>query len=74
MELVTVRIKGLVATNRYGTLSIGDLLRTDAAFARHLVEDCAAAEYVTTRLPPAPGKRQARKAKRTTNPAPSLTI
>lgn len=46
MELVQVRIKRLVITQRYGTLSSNDLLRTDAAFARHLVEDCAAAEYV----------------------------
>jgi hypothetical protein len=45
-ELVQVRIKGIVTTSRYGTLSSGDTLRTDAAFAKHLVEDCSAAEYV----------------------------
>lgn len=45
-ELVQVRIKGTVVTHRYGTLSSGDVLRTDAAFAKHLVEDCSAAEYL----------------------------
>lgn len=46
-ELVSVKIKGIVATVRYGTLESGDILRTDAAFAKHLVEDCGAAEYCT---------------------------
>lgn len=46
-ELVSVKIKGIVATVRYGTLESGDILRTDAAFAKHLVEDCCAAEYCT---------------------------
>jgi hypothetical protein len=59
MELVTIKIKGLVVTSRYGALQSGDLLRTDAAFARHLVEDCAAAEYVTAPTP----KRTTRKPK-----------
>lgn len=45
-ELVQVRIKGTVVTQRYGTLSSGDVLRTDAEFAKHLVEDCSAAEYL----------------------------
>lgn len=44
--LVQVRIKGTVVTQRYGTLSSGDILRTDAEFAKHLVDDCAAAEYL----------------------------
>lgn len=60
MELVTIRIKGLCNTSRYGALSSGDLLRTDAAFARHLVEDIAAAEYVKQKPVP-PAKRPARK-------------
>lgn len=47
MELVQIKIKRLTVTQRYGALTAGDLLRTDAAFARHLVEDCAAAEYTT---------------------------
>jgi hypothetical protein len=54
MELLTIEIKGLVVTSRYGALQSGDLLRTDAAFARHLVEDCAAAEYVTAANTPTP--------------------
>lgn len=45
MELVTVKIRGTVVTARYGTLTAGDVLRTDANYARHLVEDCNAASY-----------------------------
>lgn len=52
-ELVQIRITGLISTARYGNLSTGDLLRTDAAFAQHLVEDCAAAEYVNQTAAPA---------------------
>lgn len=44
-ELVSVKIKGIVSTVRYGTLESGDIIRTDAAFAKHLVEECCAAEY-----------------------------
>lgn len=47
MEQVTVKITGQAVTARYGTLKTGDVLRTDAAFAKHLVEDCSAAEYET---------------------------
>lgn len=46
MELVEVEILGQVITAQYGTLSTGDILRTDAAFAKHLVDDCSAAKYV----------------------------
>lgn len=68
--LVKVRIKGIVVTAIYGTLSDGDYLVTSADFARHLVEDCKAAEYVATppgaqEAPPAqaeaPRPRKARK-------------
>lgn len=45
-DQVQVRIKGMVITAAYGTLSDGTILRTGAAFAKHLVEDCNAAEYV----------------------------
>jgi hypothetical protein len=45
MEQVEVEILGQVITHRYGTLGAGDVLRTDAAFAKHLVEDCSAAKY-----------------------------
>lgn len=47
MEKVQVKIRGIVSTTLYGTLESGDILRTDAAFAKHLVEDCHAAEYLT---------------------------
>lgn len=46
MELVEVKIAGQVITAQYGTLNTGDILRTNAEFARHLVADCGAAEYV----------------------------
>ena len=52
MELVEVEITGLVITSRYGTLNTGAILRTDADFARHLVEDAEAAKY--SRAKPAP--------------------
>ena len=61
MNLVEIQITATVVTARYGTLSHGDLLRTDAAFARHLVEDCAAAEYIQPK-PAAPKRRRAKKA------------
>lgn len=46
MDTVQVKITGQAITSRYGTLNTGDILRTDAAFAKHLVEDCGAAEYL----------------------------
>ena len=46
MSIVRVKIKGIVVTPQYGTLSPGDELRTNPEFARHLVEDCNAAEYI----------------------------
>ncbi len=52
-EQVQVRITGMVMTNRYGTLDSGDMLRTDAAFAKHLVEECDAAEYIKVDAPAA---------------------
>lgn len=45
MEQVEVEITGMVITQRYGTLNTGDILRTDAAFAKHLVEDAHGAQY-----------------------------
>ena len=53
MELVEVEITGQAVTAQYGVLSTGTILRTDAAFARHLVEDCGAAKY-TGKQAPAP--------------------
>lgn len=46
MEQVQVRILCQVMTAQYGTLNTGAMLRTDAKFAKHLIEDCGAAEYV----------------------------
>ena len=43
--MVEVEILGCVTTAQYGTLKQGDILRTDAAFAEHLVRDCGAAKY-----------------------------
>ena len=66
MDLVQVRILGIVSTGPYGTLQPGDMLRTDAAFARHLVEDCAAAEYITAQanaVPAAPDLKAKRPRK-----------
>jgi hypothetical protein len=65
MELVEVEITGMAITARYGTLSTGAILRTDAAFAKHLVEDCGAAKYTQARAAePAPAKQiKAAKAK-----------
>lgn len=51
--LVEVEILGCVVTAQYGTLKQGDILRTDAAFAGHLVNDCSAARY-TQAMEPAP--------------------
>lgn len=57
MELVEVKITGQLITSRYGTLNAGDILRTDTAFAKHLVEDCAGAEYIAAKKEPeAPAK------------------
>lgn len=47
MESVKVKIIKTAVTAMYGTLGEGDILITSAQFARHLVEDCSAAEYLT---------------------------
>jgi hypothetical protein len=43
--MVEVEILGQVITHQYGVLNSGDVLRTSAEFAKHLVEDCGAARY-----------------------------
>lgn len=63
MEQVEVEITGQAITARYGTLSAGDILRTDKEFAKHLVDDCGAAKYVKA-------KAAAGKAEPTPAPAP----
>lgn len=45
-EVVKVKIKGTVVTAQYGTLTSGEILRTSGEFAKHLVEQCNAAEYL----------------------------
>jgi hypothetical protein len=50
MELVEVKIKGLVITTRYGTLTDGTILRTNAEFAKHLVEEHGSAEYIVAKV------------------------
>ncbi len=53
MEEVQVEIMVQTITAQYGTLSPGDRLRTNSAFAAHLVNDCHAAKYhQTPALPP----------------------
>lgn len=46
MELVQVRITSTVITQHYGTLMPGTILRTSAAYAKHLVEEACAAKYL----------------------------
>lgn len=60
-DLVQVKIKGMVITAQYGTLSAGTILRTTPAFAKHLVEDCQAAEYVASKAAPAEVKKVSAK-------------
>lgn len=45
MELVEVEITGQAITARYGTLSTGDILKTDQAYAEHLINDCHVAKW-----------------------------
>lgn len=44
-EQVEVEITATVVTARYGNLTTRDVLRTDKAFADHLVKECGAAKY-----------------------------
>jgi hypothetical protein len=48
-EQVELEITALCSTHRYGNLAPGDILRTDAAYARHLVDEARAAKYITAR-------------------------
>jgi len=67
--MIALKIRRTVITARYGTLASGDILRTDEAFARHLVEDCDAASYLETPAaatavnPEKPAKTPRRKTK-----------
>lgn len=53
MELVEVEIVTQVITARYGTLSTGDILKTDQAYADHLVNDCKGAKWPEPKAAPA---------------------
>ena len=57
-----VKILCQVVTAQYGTLSEGAILRTDDAFAKHLVHECGAAEYDTVKVeqPPSQVKERTR--------------
>jgi hypothetical protein len=54
--LVEVEILGCVMTAQYGTLKQGDILRTNAEFAAHLVDDCGAAKYTQATDPGSDGE------------------
>jgi hypothetical protein len=84
MDLVAVEITAMAITARYGTLQSGTILRTDADFAKHLVEDCGAAKYTTAeqaktplaravKAPAAPRKKADKVEKPTEPPAQNDT-
>lgn len=66
MDLVSVTITAQAITSRYGTLMPGDLLRTDAAYAKHLVEECGAARF---NVPPAADDAPVKKTRASRKPA-----
>lgn len=70
--LVEVEILGCVITAQYGALKQGDILRTDAAFAAHLVNDCGAAKY-TQAMEPVP-EGEAVEGDGTGEPLPEIVI
>lgn len=45
MDQVEVEITSLAITARYGSLPAGSIVRTDAAFAHHLVNEAYCAKY-----------------------------
>lgn len=45
-DVVRVKIKKQTTTSLYGTLETGDILYTGREYAKHLVEDCDAGEYM----------------------------
>lgn len=72
MEQVEVEITGMVITQRYGTLNTGDILRTDAEFAKHLVEEANGAKY--THRKPAVAAAAPGKALAVRKPAPRAAL
>ena len=73
MELIDVEILTTTVTGQYGTLAQGDILRTSPAFARHLVKEAYAANYINAKddTPEAPAAEAppAQKAKPSSNKA-----
>lgn len=68
MNIVQIRIKRTIDTSRYGALSSGDILRTDAAYAHHLVADLDAAMYdrkPATEQPAAPARTPRKRKEQT---------
>ena len=67
MQLVQLKILKTIVSSQYGALSYGDVLRCGAAYAKHLVEDLAAAKYLTAQpassQPAAPRKRRGKPSK-----------
>jgi len=60
-EQVRVRITRMAMTAQYGTLNAGTVLHTSPEFAKHLVEDCDAAEYIQTPAPETPAPETPKK-------------
>lgn len=46
MNLVQVRILGLMHCSKYGTLATNDILRCSPEYAKHLVNELKFAEYI----------------------------
>lgn len=64
MQLVEVKITSTVVTAPYGTLTSGTILRTSPAYAKHLVEEAFAANYLTA--PAASAEPPAKRSKKQT--------
>jgi hypothetical protein len=65
MNQVKVKMLFTTHTAMHGTLKEGSVLVTDAAFAKHLVDDCGAAKYDRPLAAPAPTAPAAPKQKAT---------
>ena len=78
MDQVEIEITSLAITARYGSLAAGAILRTDAAYAKHLVEDAHCAKYTAdtaadampAKTPAAPAAKATRGPKSKPDPEP----
>lgn len=59
--MVRIKIRTTCITAQFGALSTGDILTCSEEFARHLVEDCKAADYITEPTPEPPAPKRGRK-------------